>query len=68
VRAMQLWSSWNADVAELGARHNAARNPSYEHLVVHTEDLIDAETKFEAVRGVKQGKKKNKGRLRVIFK
>jgi len=46
---MQLWSSWNADVAELGARHNAAQNPSYEHLVVHTEDLIDPETKFEAV-------------------
>ena len=46
---MQLWSGWNADVATLGARHNANRHPSFEHLVVHTEDLIDPDTKFEAV-------------------
>lgn len=52
VRAMQLWSDWNADVHEWGSRHNAVGDPSFEHLTVHTEDLIDPDTKFEAVRQV----------------
>ena len=30
----------------------AKANPAFEHLTIHTEDLIDPDTKFEAVRQV----------------
>lgn len=49
---MQLWSSWNSDVNDWGQRRNKMRDANFEHLTVHTEDLIDPSTKFETVRQV----------------
>jgi len=50
VKGMQLWSEWNAAVAEWGERHS--NMPNFDFLTIHTEDLIDPATKFMAVREV----------------
>lgn len=52
VRGIKLWSEWNSDVHEYGIRRNEARDADFEHLTIHTEDLIDPDVKFETVREI----------------
>lgn len=54
VRGIKLWSEWNTDVHEYGTRKNEARDADFEHLTIHTEDLIDPNpnVKFETIREI----------------
>lgn len=50
VRGIKLWSDWNSDAAAWSQRH--ANGKTFDSLTVHTEDLVDPETKFETVRRI----------------
>jgi hypothetical protein len=46
VWAMQLWNDWNADLYEWEKEHVS---PKFDYIVMRTEDLLNPESKFEAL-------------------
>ncbi|CAM9164463.1 unnamed protein product [Discosporangium mesarthrocarpum] len=51
LKAIKLWDKWNADLYEW-ARHNRGRLAGLDYLLLHTEDLLDPDAKFAAVKDV----------------
>jgi hypothetical protein len=52
VYGMQLWSDWNADLFEWEQQAEAATasgKKSFDYIVMRTEDLLNPESKFEAL-------------------
>lgn len=47
VQAMQLWNDWNVQAMEWALQH--VDGQSIDYLVVRTEDLLDAQTKYETL-------------------
>ena len=48
VLAMQLWNDWNLQVLEYEKAH--ANDADFDYLVMHTEDLLNPETKFQSLQ------------------
>jgi len=46
--AMQLWNDWNLQV--LGYQKKHANDANFDYLIMHTEDLLNPETKFQSLQ------------------
>jgi len=50
VRPMQLWNDWNADLLDW---ERGAAGDSFDYMVIRTEDLLEAKSKYKVLLEVK---------------